>query len=128
MCERNRNFKKSHVFIRRSRVGPVETEKLFFYVKKPLMQIRGVADFTDRVSGDYKRLWDLYGDETCLRNFDEYVKFLQGRKIVTVIRFKNLRELQVPISQRLMRDILGFSRIPRGGKYLNQEETRKLTV
>lgn len=128
LCERNRNTNQIRVFVRRNRVGPLKTQKLLFYVKKPIMQIRGVADFIERLAGDYKELWNTYGNETCLKTFDEYVIFLKGRKTATFIRFTNFHELDSPVSMKAISKVLGVLRIPRGGKYLNRETTNQLTV
>lgn len=128
LCERNRNNNEIRVFVRRNRVGPLRTQKLLFYVKKPIMQIRGVADFVERLAGDYKELWNMYGDESYLETFDEYVSFLKGRKTVTFIRFSNFRELDSRVSMKVISKVLGVPTIPRGGKYLNRETANQLTV
>ena len=128
LCERNRNINEIRVFVRRNRVGPLKTEKLLFYVKKPIMQIRGVADFVERLAGDYTELWNMYGDESYLETFGEYVSFLKGRKTVTFIRFSNFRELDCPVSMKVISKVLGVLTIPRGGKYLNRETANQLTV
>ena len=120
LCERNGNSNQIRVFVRRNRVGPLKTQKLLFYVKKPIMQIRGVADFIERLVGDYKELWNMYRDETCLKTFDEYVNFLKGRETATFIRFTNFHELDSPVSMKVISKVLGVLRIPRGGKYLNR--------
>jgi len=128
LCERNRNSNQIHVFVRRNRVGPLKTQKLFFYVKKPIMQIRGVADFIERLTGDYEELWEAHGNETCLETFDEYVSFLRGRRVATFIRFTDFHELKSPAPMEVVRKFLGVLRIPRGGKYLNRESANQLTV
>ncbi len=128
LCERNRNSNEIRVFVRRNRVGPLKTQKLLFYVKKPIMQIRGVAGFIERLAGDYKELWNMYGDETCLETFDEYVSFLKGRKTAAFIRFTNFHELDSPVSMKVISKVLGVLRMPRGGKYLNRETANQLTV
>jgi len=128
LCEQNRNSGQIHSFVRRNRVGPIRTQKLFFYVNKPAMQIRGVADFIERLSGDYKGLWDTHGVETCFETFAEYVVFLQGRKTATFIRFTNFRELINPISMKVVSKVLGVLRMPSMGKYLNRETANQLTV
>jgi len=109
-------------------VGPLRTQKLLFYVKKPIMQIRGVADFVERLAGDYRELWNMYGDETCLKTFDEYVSFLKGRKTATFIRFTNFYEFNNPVSMKVISKVLSVLTIPRGGKYLNRETANLLTV
>ena len=128
LCERNIKSNQIRVFVRRNRVGPLRTQKLFFYVKKPIMQIRGVADFIERSVGDYKELWNVYGDESYLRTFDEYVSFLKGRKTATFIRFTNFHELDSPVSMKAISKVLGVLAMPRGGKYLNRETANQLIV
>ena len=128
LCERNINSNQIRVFVRRNRVGPLKTQKLLFYVKKPIMQIRGVADFIERLAGDYKELWNMYGNETCLKTFSEYVIFLEGRKTATFIRFTNFHELDSPVSMKVISKVLGVLTIPRGGKYLNRETANQLIV
>lgn len=128
LCECSRNSSQTHAFVRRSLVGPVETQKLLFYVKRPVMQIKGVADFIERVAGDYKELWSKYGDETCLKSFEDYLGFLQGKRKVTFIRFTNFYVFEVPFSMEAIKRVLGVLRIPRGGKYINREMVNQLTV
>ncbi len=125
---RNRDNSQIHSFVRRSRVGPLRTQKLLFYVNNPVMQIRGVADFIERLVGDYKELWEMHGDETCFKTFDEYVIFLRGRKTATFIRFTNFRELTDPMSMEMIRKVLGIVRMPSMGKYLNREIANHLIV
>jgi len=125
---RNRDNSQIHSFVRRSRVGPLRTQKLLFYVNNPVMQIRGVADFIERLVGDYKELWEMHGDETCFKTFDEYVIFLRGRKTATFIRFTNFRELTDPMSMEMIRKVLGIVRMPSMGKYLNREIANHLII
>lgn len=115
-------------FIRRGLVGPVATDKLLFYVKHPVKQVMGIADFVERVAGEPRELWDKYGAETCLKSFNEYVAFLGGRGHVTFIRFSNLHEFKTPVPLEVVKRILGFSTLPRGGKYINFEAVNQLTV
>ena len=128
LCKRNQSGSETHSFVRRSRVAPLQTKKLLFYVKRPVMQIRGVADFVERLTGGYKKLWSAYGSETCLKTFREYVDFLQGRKTVTFIRLTNFRELENPIPIEVISKVLGVPRMPRGGKYLNRENTNQFSI
>lgn len=106
--------------------GALYAEKLLFYVKRPFMQIRGVADFLKRVAGDAKELWEKYGDKTCLESFEEYVKFLGGKEKATFIRFTNFQELETPVSMDLLKKVLRVSKIPRGGKYISCEAVNQL--
>jgi predicted transcriptional regulator len=128
LCGRNRNSRKIHAFVRRSRVGPLRTQKLLFYVNKPIMQIRGVADFVERLVGYHKELWDAHGNETCFKTFSEYVVFLRGRTTATFIRFTNFRELIDPISMEMISKVLGVLRMPPMGKYLNRETANQLII
>ena len=128
LCEREKSGSETHSFVRRSRVGPLQTKKLLFYVKRPVMQIRGVADFFERLAGDYKKLWSTYGSETCLKTFREYVDFLQGRKTVTFIRLTNFHELENPIPMEVISKVLLVPRMPRGGKYLNRETANQFSI
>ncbi|MEM3641162.1 MAG: hypothetical protein QXH37_04510 [Candidatus Bathyarchaeia archaeon] len=128
LCERSRCGKKIHAFVRKNHVGPVEAKRLLFYVKCPVMQIRGVADFIERLIGDYEELWNEYGGETCLESFNEYLSFLQGRRKVTFIRFTNFRELKSPVSIEAAGRLLCLAKMPRGGKYINHELANQLTV
>lgn len=128
LCERISRGGETHVFVRRNLVGPLKAQTLFFYVKHPIMQIRGVADFVERLAGDHKELWNTHGGETCIETFKEYVGFLQRREKATFIRFKNFRELENPVPIKVIRKILGVLRMPRGGKYINREKANQLTV
>ncbi|MBS7621859.1 hypothetical protein KEJ32_07100 [Candidatus Bathyarchaeota archaeon] len=126
LCERCKSGKKTHAFVRRNLVGPKRAEKLLFYVKRPSMQIKGIADFLERVAGDFKELWEKYGGETCLSSFKEYLAFLEGRKKATFIRFTNFRELENPVSFEVFKKLLGVLKVPRGGKYINREIVNQL--
>ncbi len=126
LCQRTKSHHSVHAFVRRNLVGPLYAEKLLFYVKRPFMQIRGVADFVERVAGGAKELWEKYGDETCLNSFEEYVKFLGGREKATFIRFTNFQELGAPVSMDLLKKVLRVSKIPRGGKYISCEAVNQL--
>ncbi len=92
------------------------------------MQIRGIADFVERVTGDYKELWSKYGGETCLKSFEDYLDFLQGKRKVTFIRFTNFYVFEAPISMEAITKLLDVLRIPRGGKYISREVVNQLTV
>lgn len=126
LCERGRSGRKTYAFVRRNLVGPLEAQKLLFYVKRPSMQIKGAADFIERVAGDYKELWEKYGCETCINSFNEYLVFLGGRRKATFIRFSNFCEFELPISIEVIKKVLDISKIPRGGKYLSHEAFNKL--
>ena len=126
LCERTRSGHSIHAFVRRNLVGPIKAEKLLFYVKRPSMQIRGIADFVERVAGNAEELWKKYGGETCIDSFESYLKFLRGREKATFIRFTNFRELEAPVSMEALKKVLGTSKMPRGGKYISREALKQI--
>jgi len=95
-------------------------------VNHPAKQIRGVAEFVERIIGDADDLWNAYGNETCLKSYEEYVNFLQEKPKATFIRFKNLRELPVPIPASVIAKVTGIGRMPRSGKYINKKVVNQL--
>ena len=125
LCERNRANRAVHVFVRKNQVGPRETQKLLFYVKKPIMQVRGVADFIERIVGDGEELWRKHGKESCFKSYDEYAVFAEGREKMTFIRFKNFSELEKPKDTEITRAILG-SFVWFRPKYLRFEAAEQL--
>ena len=50
--ERNKASGETHAFVRKNQVAPKTAQKLLFYVKKPVMQVQGIADFIERLTGD----------------------------------------------------------------------------
>lgn len=126
LLERKIANKEVHAFVRKNQVAPCAAQKLLFYVKKPIMQIQGVADFIERLTGNREELWTKYGAETCFETFDEYVAFSQGREKMTFIRFKNLAELQKPTPTEVINIVLGSLQGFRG-KYVNEETAKQLT-
>jgi predicted transcriptional regulator len=126
LCERHRAGKETHAFMRKNQVAPKETQKLLFYIKKPVMQVRGSADFLERSVGDYKEQWIKHGGETCFESFDEYHEFIQGREKVTCVRFKNLTVVEQPKLPEVTASILGSMRWFRG-RYVTAETAQQLT-
>jgi len=99
---------------------------LLFYVSNPVREIRGTGDFKERVVGKTETIWKDYGEETVFKSHDESLDFMQGRTKVTLIRFKNLHELQPPVPLKKILQIIECSRMPRNGKYLNKKTVNKL--
>jgi len=126
VCSQNRAGKTLHAFIRRGKVGPKKAKFLLFYVTHPVKEIRGIGEFVERITGGADDLWNAYGKETCLRSYEEYTDFLQGRQNATFIRFKNLRELPVPIPASRVSEVTGIGRMPRSGKYINEKTVSQL--
>lgn len=126
LCNQNRLGKSKHAFVRRGVVGPKNTKKLFFYVTHPRKEIRGFADFIQRVTGDSKDLWDSLKEESLLNSYEEYKEFLQGRKKATFIRFTNLKELPTPIKAETIPKIFGKKRIPQMGLYITKRIAQQL--
>jgi len=109
-------------------VGPKNAKLLFFYVTHPRKDIRGFADFIERVTGDAEDLWKSLGHESLLRSYGEYQDFLQGRKKATFIRFRNLRELPNPVPAKIISQVTGIERMPRMGLYLTEKMTHRLML
>jgi predicted transcriptional regulator len=127
LCERSSANMAVHAFVRKNQVAPKATEKLLFYVKKPVMQVLGAADFIERLTGPGEELWSKYGGETCFESFEEYCDFAQGRLEMTFVRFKNFAELENPKSTEATRNILGSLHGFRG-KYVNLETADQLAT
>lgn len=121
LCSRLEAGKKFHAFVRRGLVGPKKTNLLLFYVTHPFKEIRGFAEFVERVTGEADDLWRSYRGETSLRSYKEYKDFLQGKPKTTLIRFKNLRTFSQPISASVIFQVAGIGRMPRGGRYISRE-------
>jgi predicted transcriptional regulator len=125
--ERNKTQLEIHAFVRKNQVAPKNAEKLLFYVKKPVMQVRGTADFIERLTGDSEELWRNYGAESCFESFEEYCEFAQGRMMMTFVRFNNFKELENPKPTEAIRNILGSLQGFRG-KYVNFETAEQLAT
>jgi predicted transcriptional regulator len=123
--ERNKAQRGIHSFVRKNQVAPKNAQKLLFYVKKPVMQVRGAADFIERLTGDSGELWRKYGAESCFESFEEYCAFAEGRGRMTVVRFKNFVELENPKSKEAIRGILGSLQGFRG-KYVSLAIAKQL--
>ena len=128
LCSQNRARKANHSFVRRAVMGPKNTKKLFFYVTNPRQEIKGYADFVERVTGNAKDLWESLGHESLLGSYDEYQEFLDGRQKSTFIRFKNLKEFPKPITKEAWTRILGIKRLPQGGMYISEETAHQLLL
>ncbi len=126
LCSQNRADKSAHAFVRRGAMGPKEAKQLFFYVTHPRKDIRGYADFVERVSGNAEDLWKALGHESLLNSYDEYNDFLQGRRKATFVRFKNLKELPKPIKAKTFAQIIGKKRMPQQGMYITKEMAQQL--
>jgi len=110
-----------HAFVRRGRVGPKQTHKILFYVKRPVKQIQGFGEFLERITGTGDELWNVYGSETVFESKDEYDSFIGGREHVTIIRFRDLEDLEEPISSEVIYASTGIRKMPNGGMYLSRE-------
>jgi len=122
-CDRNRESKTLHAYIRRGSVGPKDARLILFYVTSPFKEIRGFGEFVDRISGDADELWRNHGSETCLRSYEEFKNLMDGRRKATFILFKNLHELSKPVSFETISKKLGIRRMSRMGKYITREES-----
>ena len=125
LCQRNKAAFVTHVFIRKSQVAPKHAEQLLFYVTRR-RQILGVADFVERLTGNYEELWAKFGSESCFESFDEYKGFVNGRNMMTFIRFSNFRDISNPAPKEELVKILGSLYRFRLGKYLDKEIAMQL--
>jgi predicted transcriptional regulator len=123
--QRNQAVRGTNVFIRKSQVAPKSARQLLFYVTKK-RQVLGVADFVERLTGNYLELWEKFGGESCFSSLDEYKAFADGRERMTFIRFSNLEEIANPASKEELAKILGSLYRFRLGKYLNRETSLQL--
>lgn len=128
LCSQNRAGKANHAFVRRGTVGPKDAKQLFFYVTSPRKEICGYADFVERKVGNAKELWKKLSHESLLSSYEEYQDFLQGRQQATFIRFKNLRELPLPITTEVMSQVVGIERMPQMGLYITDKMVHKLLL
>ena len=124
--DKNRKGVNTQVFVRRGRVGPKKAQKLLFYVKLPVGEIRGYGDFLERITGTADELWNSYGSETVFESRDQYDGFVEGRSKVTFIRFKNLQELEKPVCWKDLSAALGIKKMPNGGRYLSKETVNSI--
>ncbi len=126
-CQHSSGNEEIHAFVRKGQVGPTTAKKLIFYVTKPVMQIRGIANFIERLKGDRNEMWKKYGKETCFESENEYNAFVQGRDKVTFVRFQNFVKLENPADAEKIRKTLGSLRGFRG-KYVNSHVANNLTL
>jgi predicted transcriptional regulator len=126
LCSQNRAGKQAHAFVRRGTVGPKNAKLLFFYATSPHKDIRGFAEFVERIAGDSEKLWKSFGHESLLNSYDEYNDFLQGRKKSTFIRFRNLKEFPKPVTTKAMAQIIGRERMPQMGLYITERTAHRL--
>jgi len=126
LVEENSKGRKVHIFVRRGLRGPLKTRVLLFYVKHPIREIRGAAEFVERFAGDKHELWKKYGEGTCLKNYNEFLRFLGKRGKATFIKFRGFRELPSPVPAQQLLTKAGIARMPRGGKYLSEETVNQL--
>lgn len=121
-CSHSKMGKTQQAFVRRGKVGPLDAEQLFFYVKHPVREIRGKAEFVERVVGKADALWNKYSAETVFESYNEYREFVDGREDITFIRFKNLQQLTQPVSAKAFLERTGGgSMLSRNGRYISKE-------
>jgi len=127
-CIQSKAGKVFQVFVRHGYVGPLQAELLLFYVKNPVRELRGKAEFVERITGNAEELWNKYGNETVFENYGEYKEFLGDQTKTTFIRFKNLQELEKPKPLKFLLEKLGGSMLARSGKYISKELANTLTT
>jgi len=125
-CSKNKVGQTLQSFVRRGAVGPKKVKLILFYIKHPLREIRGSGEFLERIVGDVDKLWTALGHETVFDSYQEYTAFMNGRTRATFIRFRNLQEFSTPVPVKVFSQIIGVSRMPRGGKYISREMANAL--
>lgn len=120
-CNKNKAGQTLQSFVRKGSVGPKDAKLILFYVKHPIREIRGSGDFLERIVGNTDKLWSTLGNETVFESYQEYKTFMNGRSHATFIRFNNLREFPTPVPIKVFSQVVGVSRMPRGGKYMSEE-------
>jgi predicted transcriptional regulator len=123
---RHNDGKRIHSYVGRGAAPPKNARVLLFYVSKPVKALGGRADFVERKLGTPEELWAKYGDESVLRSRESYEEFVGPARIVSFVRFENLREAanSIPLVKLLM--LLGHKRLSRKGFYLDKETTARL--
>jgi predicted transcriptional regulator len=124
--EQHRKGVITQAFVRRGKVGPKDASTLLFYVKLPAGEVRGYGEFLERISDTPSELWNKYGSETVFESKDDYDKFVEGRGRVTLVRFKNLQELDKPLLWKELAMTLGIKKMPNGGRYISRETLNQL--
>jgi predicted transcriptional regulator len=104
------------------------TNNLFFYVTTPRKEICGYADFVKRKVGEATKLWKKLGHESLSSSYNDYPDFLQGRKQATFIRFRNLRELPIPITTKVLSQVVGIEKMRQMELYLTEKMAHKLLL
>ena len=125
-CARSKTKGSVHSFVRRGKVGPKDTRKLLFYIKLPVKQIKGVGEFIERITGFRDELWNSFGVETVFKSEDEYDKFIGERENVTIIRFRNMEELDKPIGFEAFHAATDIKKMPNGGMYISKETLNQM--
>jgi predicted transcriptional regulator len=125
LCQKNKASLGTHVFIRKSQVAPKNAQQLLFYVTRK-KQVLGTADFVERLTGKYAELWEKFGSESCFESFDEYKGFVDGRDMMTFIRFSNFKEIAEPEPKEELAKVLGSLHRFSLGKYLDKETAMQL--
>lgn len=119
--DQNKAGKEFQAFVRRWGVAPLQAEMLLFYVKNPVRELGGKAEFVERIVGNPEELWNKYGSETVFETYDEYKTFVGEHKTISFIRFKNLRELENPKPLKFLDEKMGDTKWTHWGRYVNKE-------
>jgi len=125
-CTRNNTSGSIHSFVRRGKVGPKNASRLLFYIKLPVKQIKGFGEFVERLTGTRDDMWNHYGTETIFEDKEEYDKFVGDRSSVTLIRFRNMEELDRPISFQVLNAATGVRKMPNGGMYISRDTLNQI--
>jgi len=127
-CRLNKAGKTIHAYVLGGESLTENPKLVFFYSTHPFKEVIGYAEAIMCITDDSQKLWNLYGKETCLKSYKEYVELTRGKKKATFIRFKNLHEASNYVSFNELSTLLGIERIPQVGMYITKEQANELVA
>jgi predicted transcriptional regulator len=122
----HREGKQVQSYVQGGWAPPKNASLIFFYVTKPASEVAGYAEFMSREVGEAEELWSKHGQESVLSTAEQYFQFVKGKRHVSFVRFRNLREAVKPVPLDYLLMILGANRLARKGFYINEETAEKL--
>lgn len=125
-CRLSKAGKITHAYVLGGVVFTEHPELVFFYSTHPFKEVIGYARILQCIVNDSQKLWDSYGEETCLKSYDEYIRLTRGKDKVTFIRFASLYEASNYVSFGKLSALLSIERMPQIGIYITKEQADQL--